>query len=286
MNPQDQAAGLRELLLPRVPRLVSIVSCRPATGRTTLAVNLAAGLARQGHRVVLIDESSGIGNACEVLGLRPRCELADVLNGDRALHEVVLHGPYGITVVPAARGLPMSGCAQGQELIARAPLDRLLARADFVLVDAARGSVGALVLPVPAAKSAIVTTLTGVQMVKQTYAWIKDLASRFPGLDLGVAVCRVKHEKDAHTICANLAAVAERHLGVRLETVGIVAEDHRVADTARAGSVLLEAFPRSRAAVQLRSLAAQIQSRGDSSAGALCRRAGPGAAGEAAAAAV
>ena len=262
MNPQDQAAGLRKLLQPRVPRLVSIVSGRPATGRTTLAVNLAAGLARQGHRVVLIDEGCGIGNACEVLGLRPRCELAHVLNGDRALREIVLQGPCGITVVPAARGLPMSGGAQGQQLIARAQLDRLLARADFVLVDAACGSVGALALPVPAAKSAIVTTLTGALMVKQAYAWIKHLTGRFPGLEVGVAVCRVRQEQEAQTICANLAAVAQRHLGVCLEAAGIVAEDPRVADAARAGRVLLEAFPRSRAAVQMRSLAGQIQSRG------------------------
>ena len=150
-------------------------------------------------------------------------------------------------------------------------------------MDAARGGVGALALPVPASKSAITTTSTGAQTVKQTYAWIKELTGRFPGLDVGVAVCRVRHEQEAKTICANLAAVAERHLGVRLETVGIVAEDHRVADAARAGGVLLEAFPRSRAAMQLRSLAAQIQSTIVPTAAALRSSAGIDAAGEAAA---
>ena len=271
---QDQAAGLRKLLQPRIPRLVNIVSCRSATGRTTLAINVAVGLARQGHEVVLIDESSGIGNACEMMGLRPRYELAHVLNGDRALRDVVLSGPCGITVVPAARGLRMIACAGGMELVARTQLDRLVARADFVLVDASRGGVGALELPVPARKSAITATSTGAQMVKQTYAWIKELTVRFPGLDMGVAVCRVKNEQEAKTICANLTAVAERHLGVRLGAVGIVAEDHRVADAARAGSVLLEAFPRSPAAIQLRSLVAQIQSRMVPAAGAPRRGAG------------
>jgi flagellar biosynthesis protein FlhG len=279
MSPQDQAAGLRRLLKPRVSRLVSIGSCRSGTGRTTLAVNVAAGLAQQGHKVVLIDESCGIGNACEVLGLRPRYELAHVLNGDRALHEIMLRASCGITVVPAARGMALLHCAQSPDLIGRAQLDRLLGDADFVLVDAARGGIGGLALPVPARKSAIAVTSTGAQTVKQTYAWIKAITGRFPGLDVGIAVCRVDHEEQAQTICANLAAVAQRHLGVRLETVGIVAEDDRVADAARAGGVVLETFPRSRAAMQLRSVAARIESGMITGAGALR----PGAAAAAAA---
>jgi flagellar biosynthesis protein FlhG len=256
MKPSDQADGLRKLLEPRLPRMVSVVSCGPATGRTVLAVNLAAAIARHGRSVVLIDENSAIGNACDLIGLRPRCELAHALAGDRTLRDVLLTGPCGIMVMPAARGLRMIGRAEGVELIARARLDRLLALMDFVIVDAAPGGVGALALPVAAHGEAIVVTSTGAQTVTQAYARIKELGGRFPRVALRAAVCRARSVDEAKIVCANLADVAESHLGLRLGSPGIVCEDPRIA---RAGGVLVDAFPRSRAAAQFHTLAAAMQ---------------------------
>lgn len=63
------------------PRRIAVFNHKGGTGKTTTAVNLAAGLAEAGNRVLLID-ADGQGNVGASLGIR----------GEHTLYHVLVHG--------------------------------------------------------------------------------------------------------------------------------------------------------------------------------------------------
>ena len=61
------------------------------------------------------------------------------------------------------------------------------------------------------------------------------------------------------TAIGNLSDVAQRHLGVRVASLGVLSRDPLYAQAAGAGRTVPEAFHRSRAATQLASIAARFE---------------------------
>src|SRR6185437_15720280 len=109
-------------------------------GKTSVAVNLATGLARLGRRVLLLDGDLGLANADVLLGLSPAHNLSEVLSGERTLEEVVVETPQGFHLLPAA-----SGSAELAQLGPEAHLGLVRAfaslpmRLDTLIVDTAAG---------------------------------------------------------------------------------------------------------------------------------------------------
>jgi flagellar biosynthesis protein FlhG len=99
----DQAAGLRRLLARPAVRVLALASVLAPQAQALLAVQLGAALARRGARPVLLDASDG--EAAAALGLAPRHDLLELLEGRRAFHEAALAGPEGLRVLGGARGI-------------------------------------------------------------------------------------------------------------------------------------------------------------------------------------
>ena len=85
-------------------RVVAITSGKGGVGKTNVSVNLAVAMSDAGQRVMLLDADLGLANVDVLLGLQPECNLSHVIDGERTLEEIILTGPAGIMVVPAASG--------------------------------------------------------------------------------------------------------------------------------------------------------------------------------------
>src|SRR5882724_6073304 len=99
MNSQPQLSGISQPV-----RVIAVTGGKGGVGKTSVAVNLATGLAAAGRRVVLLDGDLGLANVDVFLGLSPRYTLAHVLAGERTLDEILLEAQPGFHVVPAASG--------------------------------------------------------------------------------------------------------------------------------------------------------------------------------------
>ncbi|MEW6443884.1 MAG: CpsD/CapB family tyrosine-protein kinase [bacterium] len=84
-------------------RSVLITSCLPGEGKTTLAINLSAVMARGlKSPVVLIDADLRRKSLTSSLGLRDRCGLADLLSGKAGVEEALVRTEIpGLHVLPA-----------------------------------------------------------------------------------------------------------------------------------------------------------------------------------------
>ena len=93
----------------RVPRRIAVFNHKGGTGKTTTAVNLAAGLAERGKKVLLID-ADGQGNVGASLGIR----------GDKSLYHVLVSGlPVDDAAIPVRNNLDV---LTSNELLAAAEL--------------------------------------------------------------------------------------------------------------------------------------------------------------------
>jgi chromosome partitioning protein len=124
-------------------RRIAVALSKGGVGKTTTAVNLAAGIARSGKTVLLIDADTQ-GQVAHALGENPANGLADYILGNKGLEEALHSCRQNLWVL--AGGRSMSGIKRlitrkdyGGETTFSEALEPLNDRFDFVLVDTGPG---------------------------------------------------------------------------------------------------------------------------------------------------
>lgn len=255
----DQAEGLRRMLGRQNPRVITLVSGRKGTGKTTAAVNLATAIAANGRSVLLLDENCGGRNAAEMLGTRTTVDLMDVIRGGRSLEQSLLPGPEGLMILPAGRGV------QALSDLDEHARDRLVegfshigGTLDFILVDTVAGASSRLLpLAHPDQESILVATADGAGQT-EAYGMMKLLQSELNRRRVSLLVSMAYTEAEADAAFRNIAAVAQRYLRMDVNYLGAVPRDRRVHDAERAGRPIVEMFPHAPGSLQFRNQAKQI----------------------------
>jgi len=243
-------------------RIIAVASGKGGVGKTNVTANLAVALARLGQRVCVLDADLGLANLDVLLGLSPKLSLLHVLRGERRLAEVIVEGPAGVRIIPAASGF--------QELTALAPAERLLlldevdaldASVDVLLIDTAAGISENVLYFTAAAADALIVITPEPTALTDAYALVKVLAARYGRRDFLVAVNMAAGTADAEAAFARLARVAERFLRIRLEYQGYVPYDDAVSRAVRQQLPVVLAAPGTPASLALTQLARRLAAR-------------------------
>ncbi|MGN5518992.1 MinD/ParA family protein [Halopseudomonas sp. Lyrl_26] len=240
-------------------QVVAVTGGKGGVGKTNVSVNLALALAELGRRVVLMDADLGLANVDVQLGLRPQATLADVLSGTCSLREVMVNGPGGIRIVPAA-----SGAAEMVNLGPREHAGLIQAfsdigdELDILLIDTAAGIGDSVVSFVRAAQEVIVVVCDEPTSITDAYALIK-LLSRDHGVTRFRVLANMVHSpQEGHNVFNKLLQVTDRFLDVALQYVGAVPYDESVRKAAQKQRATFDLFPRSRVSLAIRTIARKV----------------------------
>ena len=243
-------------------RVIAVASGKGGVGKTNVAANIAVALARQAVKVCVLDADLGLANLDVVLGLSPRLSLLHVLRGERRLPEIVVDGPAGVLVIPAASGfeeLTALGAAERIRLLDE--VDALDLGLDVLVIDTAAGISGNVLYFTAAAADALVVITPEPTALTDAYALMKVLATRYGRREFLVAVNMAAGAADAEAAFVRLARVAERFLAVRLEYQGYVPYDDAVARAVRSQVPVVLAAPSAPASLAFGQLAQRLGGR-------------------------
>jgi flagellar biosynthesis protein FlhG len=263
----DQASALRTLAAGTRPRatVVAITSGKGGVGKSNIAVNLAAHLARVDKRVVLFDADLGLANADVLCNIELPCNLSHVVANKRTLAEALVPTPAGFRLVGGASGLArMADLSDRDRQRLVGALELLEYQADVILIDTGAGISPNVLCFTRAADEVLVVTTPEPTAITDAYAVIKVLSrgqreaadGESPRLNLLVNQCRSAEE--ARLVYERISRVAHQFLGVAVFDAGFVLHDPAVPDAVRARRPFLLASPRCPAARCIAQLAVRL----------------------------
>jgi len=215
-------------------RVLAIASGKGGVGKTNVTANLAVALAQKGRRVCVLDADLGLANMDVLFGLSPEWSLLHVLRGEKRLAEVLVDGPGGIRIIPAASGFEeLTRLSPDDRLRLLDEVDSLDGAFDTLLIDSAAGISANVLYFAAAAADALVVITPEPTSLTDAYALVKVLATKYGRREFLVTVNMANGAADAEAAFARLARVTERFLRVRLEYHGYVPFDDAVSRAVR-----------------------------------------------------
>jgi flagellar biosynthesis protein FlhG len=238
---------------------LAVASGKGGVGKSTIVVNLAVTLARLGRKVLALDADFSLANLDVLMGLRPRRTILHFLRGECRLEDLIVEGPAGIHLIPAASGivdLARMGARMRRALLLG--LEPIRRRYDCLLIDAPAG-IGQNVLALcRAADRVVVVVAPEPASLINAYATIKVLVRTGDLARLSLLVNGAADELEGRAIHGQIDRVCRRFLGDGIVFAGAILKDSRVADAVRAQRAVVESYPHCPASLGYQRLATRI----------------------------
>jgi len=243
-------------------RVIAVTSGKGGVGKTGLSVNLAIALAELGQRVALLDADLGLANVEVLMGLTSFYNLEHVIEGEKSLLDIMIHGPAGVRVIPGSSGLArVADLRQEERERILAGLNDLQRQMDFVIIDTMAGIGRNATAFAVAADEVLLVATPEPSSIVDAYAMLKTLVAMRGNIHVRLVVNQVLNQNQAQAVAAKLGRVALNYLGKPLSCAGWVPRDPHVSQAVMQSSPLLNVFPDAPASRKIRDLAAALASR-------------------------
>jgi flagellar biosynthesis protein FlhG len=223
--------------------VIAVTGGKGGVGKSSISVNLAVALCQLGHKVMLLDADLGLVNVDIMLGLQTKQNLADVLNGDCELRDIILQGPYGLQMVPAS-----SGTKSMAELssIQRAGIIQVFSdighNLDFLIIDTAAGITDMVINFIQAAQEVLAVVCDEPTSITDVYALMKVLNKQHKIVRFHVPANMIQTSQESRELFATLSGVCNRFLDVTLNYLGSIPFDDNVRLSVKKTKVFARGF--------------------------------------------
>jgi flagellar biosynthesis protein FlhG len=231
-------------------RVTAITSGKGGVGKTFVAANLAASLARRGERVLVLDADLGLANLDVVLNLITKCTLHDVFTGRATIEQAVLPAPGGFSVLLAGSGM-LEYSRMTPEV--RDKLLEVMAamrpRFDHILLDTGAGISDVVLFTISLADEVLIVTTPEPTSLADAYATVKVLATTQAARPMRLLVNQVQRNAEGRGVRGQLQQVVDRFVNpgldkpVQLKLLGSLPLDPAVREAVRRRQLLLECLP-------------------------------------------
>ena len=245
--------------------ITAITSGKGGVGKTFVSANLAAALARQGRRVLVLDADLGLANLDVLLNLFPKITLHDVFTGKSTLADAILPVPGGFSVLLAGSGMvEYSRMTPEIREQLQQVIEEVSPRFDHVLLDTGAGISDVVLYTVSLAGEVMVVVTPEPTSLTDAYATIKVLAQTQGRRRFSLVANQTRKLGEGRAVRQQLQQVVDRYVNpaldapVRLELLGEIPSDAAVRDSVLRRQLLVEMLPGCPAALAIGHLAAKM----------------------------
>lgn len=264
----DQAAGLRAMQTNKTTsssetqpvRVIAVASGKGGVGKTNVSVNLGISLSKLGHRVLLMDADMGLANVDIMLGLQTKYNLSHVLDGEKTLQEVIVEGPGGLKIIPAASGVRrMAQLSALENAGIINAFSELSGDIDILLVDTAAGIADSVVSFCRAAQEVVVVVTDEPASITDAYALVKVLSRDYQLTQFRLLANMSRTPAHGRQLYEKFAKVCEQFLDVSIDFLGSVPFDHDLREAVQKQVPVTVYRPNSIASKSFNDMAKQVE---------------------------
>jgi flagellar biosynthesis protein FlhG len=266
LNPPQENVAPPIVPLKPLGKVLAVTSGKGGVGKTFVSANLAAALAKRGHRVLVLDADLGLANLDVVLNLYPKVTLHDVFTGKAKLEEAIVRAPGGFSVLLAG-----SGMVEYSRLTSEVRDDflrimsGLIPHYDIIILDTGAGISDVVLFAVSLASEVILVATPEPTSLTDAYATIKVLAGQQKRHSIRMVINQTARLGDGRAITTQLQQVLDRFVKseperpLRLIHMGDIPADPSVRQAVMRRQLLLQSTPGCPAALAISQIATKLE---------------------------
>jgi flagellar biosynthesis protein FlhG len=244
----------------RQRNILAVASGKGGVGKTFFSITLAHALSKLGRKTLLFDGDLGLANVDIQLGLMPKRDLGQVVDGMVTLPGATTrYDEGGFDIIAGRSGsgslanLPPAKLSQ-----LRSDLSDMARSYDNIVIDLGAGVDRTVRTFTGQAGACLVVTTDEPTSITDAYAFLKLSYQANPMADLRVVVNMAQTRHEGDKTYETLLAACRKFLGKSPHLAGIIRRDIKVRESIKTQTPLLIRSPASDAAHDIMALAQKI----------------------------
>ncbi|PHV71761.1 hypothetical protein CS063_04170 [Sporanaerobium hydrogeniformans] len=233
----DQAEQLRKMVSSNKEvrpignmKIVTIASGKGGVGKSNFVVNLALCLKTLGKSPIILDADFGLANVEIILGERPKYNMAQLINEECQLKDLVTQSKYDISFISGGSGIKEMMFLPNEKIeeIGKA-LVYLEDMTDMLLIDTGAGINDIVLKFCMLAHEIFIIVTPEPTSITDAYALIKTLIATLPiKPEIKIVINKAENREEAYDVFNKLSYVTKSFLKTTINYAGFVPYDELI----------------------------------------------------------